>query len=500
MNLKKGAINSASLFGATLIGIFLTFVSRFYFIKNLGEQSLGLNSLFNSLLSAISITDAGLDTVLMFILFNPLKEKNIGETTQLFLYIRKLYRLIALFIMVLGLIMMIFLPRMLPTTEISGRIYVIYLLYLVNSVLSYAFAENRVLLNANEESVWVTLFTTMFNFVVLVGQIIVLELFASFELYQLVQLLGTVLLGISLKMFVSRHFDFQPNTSAQISSTTKRILIKNAAGGISNRIGSFAVNGSDSLLLSIFTNLVVVAQYANYMMLVNAVNLLATKTISALTPTIGISFEAQSSEQKYLSFERLNSAMYMLGSLVFTGFLFNANWVILKWLGKNLTLSSLVVYLIALNLMFRISRLGSLNYIDALGLQWNQRFKPLFEAGVNVVMAVVLLLNGWGIIGILMGTIISNITTVLWMEPRYVFKGGVPFKPEFISKILIYIFVNLIVTGVYFWSRNFGDSFVTNVGLTLGTYLVIISVAVIFDNNIKYWLTNILARLRRGRV
>lgn len=60
---------------------------------------------------------------------------------------------------------------------------------------------------------------------------------------------------------------------------------------------------------------------------------------------------------------------------------------------------------------------------NAMGLFWNDRYKPLFEAIVNLVSSVILALK-YGLIGVFLGTLISTLTTCFWIEPWILYKYG----------------------------------------------------------------------------
>ena len=64
-----------------------------------------------------------------------------------------------------------------------------------------------------------------------------------------------------------------------------------------------------------------------------------------------------------------------------------------------------------------------LTYRDAYGLFWYDRYKALVEAGINLVISI-FLGSKIGLIGILTGTIISTLSTSLWVEPYILFKYG----------------------------------------------------------------------------
>lgn len=66
------------------------------------------------------------------------------------------------------------------------------------------------------------------------------------------------------------------------------------------------------------------------------------------------------------------------------------------------------------NLMFR----------EAKGLFWYDRYKPLFESVINLTTSL-LLVQKFGVAGILGGTVISSVCTCVWVEPYILMRYGI---------------------------------------------------------------------------
>ncbi|GEK29039.1 sugar translocase [Furfurilactobacillus siliginis] len=432
----------------------LMFLQRSFFIRNLGETALGLNSLFNSILSAISIADVGLDTVLVFVLFKPLEERNSDKITALLNFIKKIYLSVAAIIFIVGLIVIPLLPYIIHGRNVTRYVVIIYLLYLVNTILTYTFAEYRVFLNANQQSYVVSIVTAIVTVLMTLLQIIALVVFKSFVVFELIQILATVAMGVCFWIYVRKRVSLK-KSNVVISSADKKTILMNGIGGLSNRIGTFVVFGSDSVLLSIFSNLVNVARYSNYMMIINAAVSIVMKSVSAMMPSIGHQVVQQDSAERTTMFETFNHVIFSISFTIFGIFLLNVNYFIGLWIGKNQILNMGITTLLSVNLLIRLARLGPLNYIDALGLQWQQRWKPIVEAVVNLTASLLLLsFFKLGLLGILLGTLISNLTTVVWMEPKVVFQNGVDLSRNYFVIVIRFLILVVACLGFYFYFGN----------------------------------------------
>jgi len=60
---------------------------------------------------------------------------------------------------------------------------------------------------------------------------------------------------------------------------------------------------------------------------------------------------------------------------------------------------------------------------DALGLFWNDRYKPLFEAVLGIGMAIGFSYI-WGTLGVILGFTLGTLLSSSWIEPYVLYKYG----------------------------------------------------------------------------
>jgi hypothetical protein len=82
-----------------------------------------------------------------------------------------------------------------------------------------------------------------------------------------------------------------------------------------------------------------------------------------------------------------------------------------------------------------------------MGLFQQAKFRPVAGMIINLVVSV-LLVNKWGICGILVGTIVADWSTLMWFDPivihKYGFKNVFPVRTYFIKFILNFSIVILV--------------------------------------------------------
>ena len=68
--------NSALAFAGQIVAILMGFAVRWLFIRNLGQDYLGVNSVMESMLMILSMTELGIGTSVAFALYKPIDEND----------------------------------------------------------------------------------------------------------------------------------------------------------------------------------------------------------------------------------------------------------------------------------------------------------------------------------------------------------------------------------------------------------------------------------------
>ena len=93
-----------------ILSIIINFISRSIFIKILGGEYLGINGLFTNILSILSLAEMGIGTAIIYKLYKPLAEGDEYRTSALMNFYSKAYHRIGILILILGMLLLPFLP------------------------------------------------------------------------------------------------------------------------------------------------------------------------------------------------------------------------------------------------------------------------------------------------------------------------------------------------------------------------------------------------------
>ena len=146
------------------------------------------------------------------------------------------------------------------------------------------------------------------------------------------------------------------------------------------------------------------------------------------------------------------------------------NNFIAVWAGNEYLLSLVITLLLISNFFFGMLRQATEIFIDAYGLFWQLKYKPLFEAGINLILSVALAkYTALGLTGIVIGTLVSNLFTNIWWEPYVLYKYGMHKKVKTYFKRLgidtLVCFMNaLLILGITSW---IGETSIVNLILRM---------------------------------
>ena len=127
-NAVVGIINQITI-------LFLNLISKTIFIRSLGADFLGLNGLFTNIFLLFSFAEFGISSAMMFSLYDPISKNNKKKIRALYYYFKKLYRVMAVSVMIIGILALPFIEYIVKTNEPMPNLILYYLIFLLNTVI-----------------------------------------------------------------------------------------------------------------------------------------------------------------------------------------------------------------------------------------------------------------------------------------------------------------------------------------------------------------------------
>ncbi|MDO4339768.1 MAG: hypothetical protein Q4C91_17020 [Eubacteriales bacterium] len=423
MRTKKTVMNLIAGFGGQLIGGILSFVARIVFVKFLSAEYLGVNGLFSNILAILALSDLGIGTAIVYSLYEPVAKGDEDAICRLMNLYKYAYRVIALVIFVMGTAICPFLNVFIKGDPGIEHLRVIYMMYLLDVVASYLVAYKTTIFHA-EQKIYVRLIIEQIvNAVRIIFQIVVLALTGNFILYLLLQIIGSLFTNLWVSHEVDKTHPYLKHGRGLPDKKTTKDIIKNVKAMSMHRLGTVIVQGTDNMLMSVFVGLTSVGIYSNYNLIISNVNTLFYKIYNALVGGVGNLVATEEDEKIYEVYRTIEFALYLFFAFVSAGLICFFNPVVRIFFGEKYLFSMPIVACIVINFYITGMRQANLMFRDAMGLFWYDRYKPVAESVINLIVSVYLVRH-YEVIGIFIGTIVSSLTVDFWVEPYVLMKYG----------------------------------------------------------------------------
>lgn len=411
-----------------LLGYFVKIVVQFWcrrvFILLLGEVYLGLSGLFSNILTLLSLAELGVGSAISFSLYKPLAENDQERVKSLMRLFKRAYFAIGIVVAALGVSLTPFLQFFIKDMPDIPHIRLIYVLYVVNSAVSYLFIYKRTLIVADQKEYIASRYSYGCAVVMNVVQLAVLYITRNFLLYLGTMIVFTVLENLLISVKADKCYPYLRDKDVQkLPEEDLHSIKKNIGALIFHQVGRVLVNGTDNLLISKMVDLVSVGLYSNYLMVKSALNTVLGSFYKAIFASIGNVNATEPDEVKKLVFDRINFLTHWMYSFSAICLFCLFNPFISLWVGEKYTFSLPVVFVICLDFFIYGYRTPAMITKNAMGLYWSDRYKALIEALINLVVSILLALK-FGVAGIIWGTVISSLSTNFWVEPYVLYRQG----------------------------------------------------------------------------
>lgn len=430
--------------------IAVPFLMRTAMIYFMGVQYLGLNSLFTSILQVLNLTELGVGSAMVYSMYKPIAEDDTNTICALMRLYRLYYRVIGIVIAVIGVVLTPFIPYLVKSDLPAGlNIYVLYLLNLSATVLSYwLFAYKNALFQAHQRldvTSKITLITNTFQYVV---QLIIIIFIKDYYLYVLATLLTQALTNIVTALVATRRYpEYKPR--GKLDRQVVKDINQRIRDLFTSKLGGVIVNSADTVVISAFLGLTVLAVYQNYYYILTSIIGFVAIIFSACTAGIGNSVIVETKEKNFNDLKKFTFLISWIAGFCTCCLLCLYQPFMEIWVGEDLMLRfSAVICFCIYYFVYEINQLLN-TYKDAAGIWHEDRFRPLVTAIENLSLNLILV-QFWGIYGVLLSTVLSmlvvgmpwllyNLFTVLFDRSQF------PVYFRSLIKYVVVVFISCLL-------------------------------------------------------
>lgn len=451
--------------GSQIIVIIMGFITRAFFLEYLNESYLGINSLFTEMLSMLSLADLGINTVMVYSLYEPLAQHDEKKITALISFYKIIYRAIAAVIAIAGIVFIPFLNCVVKLDETISFLYIYYFLFLLRTVGSYLFVYKVSILTADQNNYIVNYITSSVNIFTTILQIATLILTHSYLLYLILNVISIWVINFLCAKKAVKIYPFI-TSSETLPLEEKRKIFQNIRSGFLYKISSIMLNSTDNIIISTILGTVVVGYYSNYGLVINKFSAIINIAFTSITSSIGNLIATENSQKRYQIFSIIQTLSFFIGGISCVCIFILVDEFISLWIGKNYILGKDVLIACMINFYLSITLQPLWAFREATGLYQKTKNIMLCTAGLNIVLSI-FMAYWFGLAGVILASAISRLLTYFWYEPILLFAQ---YFNQKVQKYFIKHLYNvvIIIFIIFFETKIIND-------ISCGTWLNFIS-------------------------
>ena len=463
MRLKNSIRNLiASLFSQFVL-IVLTFLTRKIFANLLGAELLGVNSLFLNILTVLSLTELGIGSVMIVHLYEPINKNNIARIKSLMKMYKRAYWIIGIITFGLGIILMPFLPYIVEMNSSKVvNLYIIFFMFLINNVSTYFFAYKKSILTAGQKNYIITYIHLIIYISMNILQILILKITHNYYLYLGIQIICNITENVIISIFVNRKYPYLKEKSEELPKQERKNIIRDVKAMLVHKIGGIVTNSTDNIIISSFLGVYWVGLYSNYYLIMSTLSTLLNHFYDAVVASVGDLNTEDNPVKMYSIYKKVSFFTFWIYSFCTLGIITLSTPFIKLVFGQEYVMTSGIVICIAMVFFTTGIRKPSLLFKDSTGLFIYDKYKSLISCVVNLVLSIILV-QAIGIIGVIIGTIISTVGICWIWEVIIIYKHLFQKKLKEYFKIwgkYLIIFFVLMVILILFTNYNLDNTLI----------------------------------------
>lgn len=437
------AKNTVASLLAQVTALICGFILPRLFLQHFGSEVNGLVNSITQFLSVISFLELGVGAVVESALYKPLADRDTQQVSRVMVSANKFFRRLAQILLVYVIGLMLVYPYI--ANQDFGYVYTATLIAAISisSFAQYYFGiVNALLLNAdqrgyiqyNAQTITLILNTVVCAIMISVG--------GSVQLVKLTTSLIYLARPLVLRIYVNRKYQID----WKIKYTEEPIQQK--WNGVAQHVAAVVLDGTDTIVLTLFSTLSNVSIYSVYNMVIRGVMNLFNGLFGGIQALLGELYAREENDQLKSTFEELEwvthlGTVWVFGCVVtlivpfvqvYTSGILDAEYV-----------QPLFAAVIVLATAVRCVRIPYNVMILAAGHYRQTQSYYVLTALVNLVTSVILV-KPFGLIGVAIGTLMAMTFHLVW-GLTYVSKKLVTISMKNEIKLFV-VDVCMVILGV----------------------------------------------------
>lgn len=444
MDKRKGILNITVSVITRILTMVVALLSQRILIQSCGNDINGLNALFVSIVGFLAIAELGVSHAITFCMYKPIVEGNIPYTAALYRLFQRIYVIIGGVILTLGFGLTPFIPLFAKGYDLLPvDLHFTFALMLVSVVITYWYGPKLSLIEAHKDNYISASITSGGAILQSLMQITALLVTRSFVWFLVCRIVCSLLQGLAVEIVTrQRHRDVL--SCKQTLDILDRVeIMQKIKAMFMHKVGGLLVSSADNIIISAFIGVAALGSYNNYNTVLTAVTNLIALVFTSLTSVLGHLYVEKGknvTKQYAQTFHLIN---FVLGCLIYLGFYAIIDNLINLLFAEGLLMDRSIVFIITFNAFVQFMRKSVQAFRDATGTFYYDRWKPVIEGVVNIILSI-LFVQWIGVAGVIAATILTSLLICHVVEPYVLYKHAFSSSPK------RYYWINYGMIGIFF--------------------------------------------------
>lgn len=441
-------------------------------------------------------------------LYKPVADSDREKIKSLMYLYKQAYRWIAFVVAGIGIALIPFLRYIIkePGSISSNELIIYYLIFLFNTVSTYFISYKFSLVNAEQKNYIQTNIQTITASIITIVQIATLIIFKSFLLYLLIAAILELIQKVITNNYLNKKYPYLVGKDVEHLSREEIAPIKrNIKALVLHKIGDISALQTDNILISTFINVSTVGIISNYILIISSVSRFIDIMFNSIISGFGNLIATEGISKQYFLFKVYRFAGFWFYGFASIAFIILINPFVELWIGQEMLISKLVIYLIIFDYYSKGHRIVVNNFKVAAGVFEEDKYLALIRGIVNLIISIIMV-KRIGIAGIYIGTVISGLIPSL-IRPMIIYSKIFKLSVKgYFKDSVIYLAILLIpLTILEFIKRSVFEQ-TTGMNFIVMTILVALIPNLIFTivfykrSEFKYLINIIHGKIRRGNL
>ena len=446
---RKSFVNVITSVFTNAVILVTAFVVQKVLVETMGSDYNGINGLFGSIISMMSLADLGIGTAIIYHMYRPVADKDQDKINSLLRFYKRCYIGISGIVLLIGAVVVFFLPFLVGDVDIPDSIYLIYMLFLADCLCSYFLAYKKSLLYADllnyiPDAIYFAVYLIQNAL-----QIYVLIAFQNFILFLIVKTMGKCVSNLLISIYIGRKYPFTKERYVQpVEKEIKEDIVTKVRGLLCHKLGKMLVTGSDSIVITGVIGIGAMSLYTNYHLIIGGITALLNRIFETLTNSVGNFLLDSDQERRKNIYKKIDLINFWCFGCVAAGMYAVLQPLVTLWLGEEFLFGKAVVFVLVVNFYLEGMRASVNTFKEAAGIFHEDRRIPVAEAVVNLLASIVLA-KLLGVAGVFLGTIISTAVVYLYSYPKYVCRPLFGMKyGHYVGMTVKHLAVMLLILGM----------------------------------------------------